>query len=105
MVPEFDNAIFTQKIGETKIVKTQFGYHIVQVEERQAAHAQSLSEVLPTIQATLIRQKAAQAEENYAQHSDLRGHQERPGEDRRGASSASCHHAAGRRAGRDCRAA
>jgi len=66
MVPEFDNAIFTQKIGDTKIVKTQFGYHIVQVEERQAPHAQSISEVLPTIQATLIRQKAAQSEENYA---------------------------------------
>jgi peptidyl-prolyl cis-trans isomerase D len=66
MVPEFDNAIFTQKIGETKIVKTQFGYHIVQVEERQAAHSQQLSEVLPTIQATLARQKAAAAEENYA---------------------------------------
>ena len=66
MVPEFDNAIFTQKIGDTKIVKSQFGYHIVQVEERQTAHVQTLSEVLPTIQATLIRQKAAQSEENYA---------------------------------------
>jgi peptidyl-prolyl cis-trans isomerase D len=67
MVPEFDNAIFTQKIGETKIVKTSFGYHIIQVEERQEAHTQSLSEVLPTIQGTLFRQKAAAAEQNYAQ--------------------------------------
>ena len=66
MVPEFDNAIFTQKIGDTRIVKSQFGYHIVQVEERQAAHAQSIAEVQPTIQATLIRQKLAEAEENYA---------------------------------------
>ena len=67
MVPEFDNAIFTQKVGDTKIVKTQFGYHIVQVEERQTAHTQQLSEVQPAIVATLVRQKAAQAEENYAQ--------------------------------------
>jgi peptidyl-prolyl cis-trans isomerase D len=66
MVPEFDNALFTQKIGETKIVKTQFGYHIVQVEERQNAHTESLSEVQPTIQATLVRQKAAAAEEKFA---------------------------------------
>jgi peptidyl-prolyl cis-trans isomerase D len=66
MVPEFDNAIFTQKIGDYKIVKSQFGYHIVQVEERQTAHSQSLSEVLPTIQATLIRQSEAQAEDTYA---------------------------------------
>ena len=67
MVPEFDNAIFTQKIGDTKIVKTQFGYHIVQVEERQTAHSQSISEVLPTIQLTLVRQKEAKAEQDYAQ--------------------------------------
>jgi peptidyl-prolyl cis-trans isomerase D len=67
MVPEFDNAIFSQKIGETKIVKSQFGYHVVQVEERQAAHSQSISEVQSTIQMTLIRQKVAAAEENFAQ--------------------------------------
>jgi peptidyl-prolyl cis-trans isomerase D len=67
MVPEFDSAIFTQKIGETKIVKTSFGYHIIQVEERQEAHTQSLSEVQPTIQGTLARQKAAAAEEHYEQ--------------------------------------
>ena len=66
MVPEFDNAIFTQKIGDTEIVKTKFGYHIIQVEERQSASRQSLNEVRPVIQATLIRQKAAAAEENYA---------------------------------------
>ncbi|MDR3740494.1 MAG: peptidylprolyl isomerase [Terracidiphilus sp.] len=67
MVPEFDKAIFSQKIGDTQIVKTQFGYHIVQVEERQTAHTQSLNEVLPTIQAALIRQKSAGAQQAYAQ--------------------------------------
>ena len=65
-VPEFERALFSQKIGDTQIVKSQFGYHILQVEERKSAHAEELSEVLPTIQATLIRQKAAAAEENYA---------------------------------------
>jgi peptidyl-prolyl cis-trans isomerase D len=66
MVPEFDNAIFSQKIGDTRIVKSQFGYHIVQVESRQPARAQALNEVLPTIQATLSRDKVSQAEESYA---------------------------------------
>jgi peptidyl-prolyl cis-trans isomerase D len=66
MVPEFDNAIFTQKIGDIEIVKSQFGYHVVQVEERQTAHTQPLNEVLPQIQTTLLRESAAQAEENYA---------------------------------------
>jgi peptidyl-prolyl cis-trans isomerase D len=67
MVPEFDSAIFTQKVGDTRIVKNQFGYHIIQVEERQTAHSQSINEVLPTIQATLIRQKSAKAQQDYAQ--------------------------------------
>jgi peptidyl-prolyl cis-trans isomerase D len=67
-VPEFEKALFSQKIGDIEIVKSQFGYHILQVEERQTAHAQSLAEVLPTIQATLIRQKDAQAETGYAQN-------------------------------------
>jgi peptidyl-prolyl cis-trans isomerase D len=66
MVPEFDNAIFTQKIGDTTEVKTQFGYHIIQVEERQTAHSQPLSEVKPAIQITLVRQKETAAEQAYA---------------------------------------
>lgn len=66
MVPQFDNAIFTQKIGDIKIVKTQYGYHVVQVEERTPAHTQDLNEVLPTIQATLLRQKSTAAQDAYA---------------------------------------
>jgi peptidyl-prolyl cis-trans isomerase D len=66
MVPEFDNAIFTQKIGAYAIVKSQYGYHIVQVEERQAAHTQTLADVQATIQATLQRQNEQQAEDAYA---------------------------------------
>jgi len=66
MVPEFDKAIFSQKIGDIEIVKSQFGYHVVQVEERHTAHTQALNEVLPQIQATLMRQASQQAQENYA---------------------------------------
>jgi peptidyl-prolyl cis-trans isomerase D len=67
MVPEFENAIFGQRIGDTKIVKTPYGYHLVQVEERQEARPRPLNEVEPAIQATLLRQKLATAEETYAQ--------------------------------------
>jgi len=66
MVPEFDNAVFTQKINEVGLIKTSFGYHVVQVEERQTAHTQPLSEVQATIQSTLVRNKSAVAQENYA---------------------------------------
>jgi peptidyl-prolyl cis-trans isomerase D len=67
MVPEFDHAIFNQKIGDIEIVKSQFGYHVVQVEERQDKHSQPLSEVLPVITAALIREGSAQAQQSYAQ--------------------------------------
>lgn len=66
MVPEFDKAIFTQKIGDIGVVKSQFGYHVVQVEDRQTAHNQSLGEVQDQIKATLSRQLVSQAEENFA---------------------------------------
>jgi len=67
MVPTFDNAIFTQPIGALTIVKSEFGFHIVQVEARHPAHQQALNEVLPEIQATLIQQQTAAAESQYAQ--------------------------------------
>lgn len=66
MVPEFDKAIFDNPIGQIAVVKSQFGYHVVQVEERQPAHTQSLAEVKDTIKATLSRQMVSQAEDNYA---------------------------------------
>jgi peptidyl-prolyl cis-trans isomerase D len=66
MVKEFDDAIFSQNPGDIKIVKSQFGFHVVQVEERQTAHAQSLAEVQDSIKATLSRQLVSQSEENFA---------------------------------------
>lgn len=67
MVPAFDNAIFTQPIGKITIVRSSFGYHIVQVEDRQTAHTQPLSEVRDAIQAQLVRQDSAAAQLQYAQ--------------------------------------
>jgi peptidyl-prolyl cis-trans isomerase D len=67
MVPAFDAAIFTQKIGDIDIIKTNFGYHIVQVEERQTAHTQPLSEVQAAIVETLTRQAETAAQNDYAQ--------------------------------------
>jgi len=66
MVPAFDTAIFTQKIGDIAIVKSNFGYHIVQVESRQTAHTKPLSEVQSDIAAALQRQESTIAQENYA---------------------------------------
>lgn len=67
LVPEFLNALFTQKVGDIDIVRSHYGYHIIQVEERQQAHTQTLSDVQANIVAALTREAAANAESRYAQ--------------------------------------
>jgi peptidyl-prolyl cis-trans isomerase D len=49
MVKEFEDAAFTQKPGDLGLVKTSYGYHIVQVVSREPAHQQSFDEVKAAI--------------------------------------------------------
>jgi len=55
MVPEFEQAAFSAKIGDvTPVVKTQFGYHIIRVDE----HASTpFEQVKPALEKTLKQKK------------------------------------------------
>lgn len=59
MVPEFDRAVFSGKKGDLVApVKTDFGYHIIRIDDIKAAQARPLAEVRGEIE-TLYRQEAA----------------------------------------------
>jgi peptidyl-prolyl cis-trans isomerase D len=66
-VPEFDKTAFALSPGQlSEPVKTQFGYHIIQTEEKQTAHTKPFDEVKGTILATMVRDREAQAAQNFA---------------------------------------
>ena len=66
-VPEFDKAAFSLAPGQTSdVIKTQFGYHILQVEDKKTAHTRSLAEVKPEILPILEQQRSGAAEQTFA---------------------------------------
>jgi peptidyl-prolyl cis-trans isomerase C len=61
MVPEFSKAAFALKAGETsKPVKTDFGWHIIKLEDRKTGAAQPYDQVKGAIRNILVRKKVQQ---------------------------------------------
>lgn len=62
MVPEFEDAAFELELGKiSEPVKSQFGYHIIVVEEKLPERQKSLEEVKPQIMNNLLQTKQSQS--------------------------------------------
>jgi peptidyl-prolyl cis-trans isomerase D len=59
-VPNFEKTAFSLKPGELSgIVETEYGYHIIQVENKETAHTQSFEQVKPQLLADAQKQAGA----------------------------------------------
>jgi len=59
-VPEFQQAAFTLPKGSiSDLVKTQYGFHIIKVLDREQAHTKSFDEVRSSIEPTVLDEKVS----------------------------------------------
>lgn len=58
MVPEFNEEVFSMKVGTiSEPVKTQFGYHVIYLEDKKESKTRSFTEVKPFIEQRLKMEK------------------------------------------------
>jgi peptidyl-prolyl cis-trans isomerase D len=65
--PAYAKAAMALNPGQTSdLVRSQFGYHIIQTEQKEPAHTKPLAEVKPEILPVLEQQRAGAAEQTFA---------------------------------------
>jgi peptidyl-prolyl cis-trans isomerase D len=71
-VPEFDKAVFSTPPGQiSDLVKTEYGFHIIKVLEKENAHTKTFDEVKDTLRTPYLLQKVDQ--QAAATASDISG--------------------------------
>ncbi len=62
MVPEFDQAVFEMNVGEVAgPVKTQFGYHLIKLNEKNEAKVYGLDEIKDQLKEMAMKEKQQKA--------------------------------------------
>ena len=66
MVPEFDSAVFAMEVGELSAapVKTQFGYHVIKLNAKNAPQDTPFAEIKEEIKNALLSDKKRAAYES-----------------------------------------
>ncbi len=67
MAKPFEDAAFSLKVGEiSDVIKTEFGYHIIKVEERKEAQTREFDQVTDEVRTKLIDENALKLAEEAA---------------------------------------
>jgi peptidyl-prolyl cis-trans isomerase C len=70
MVPEFSNVAFALEVGEVSdVVETQFGYHLIKVDDKIASRQLTYDEVKDDLKGQLMQYFQTQALQNHLQRS------------------------------------
>jgi peptidyl-prolyl cis-trans isomerase D len=68
MIPAFEEAAFGAEVGElVGPIKTDFGYHLIQVQDRRAGGLQPFEEVKEVVRARLLSERVREIAESKAQ--------------------------------------
>lgn len=73
MVPEFEQAAFAMDVGDhsAEPVKTQFGWHVIKVEDKRQQQPPAFEQVGPQIRSILLRERYFQTVEEIREAADI----------------------------------